>query len=139
MSVFSDRLHFTTQGNFDIHDITEEVKKKLSQSGMQNGLLTVFVPGSTGAVTTIEYEPGLLDDLKAFFDKIIPIKNDYNHNVAWQDNNGYSHLRASFVGASVSVPFCKGELTLGTWQQIIFIDFDCRNREREIIVQIIGE
>jgi secondary thiamine-phosphate synthase enzyme len=139
MTIFSERLQFATQGDCDIRDITEDVKKILSRSGIDSGLVTVFVPGSTGAITTLEYEPGLLEDLKVFFESILPIKRDYNHNAAWQDNNGHSHLRASLLGPSVSVPFSNHALTLGTWQQIIFIDFDCRHREREIVIQMIGE
>ena len=139
MGVFTDKLKLFTRGNCDIIDITAEISKLLVKSGMSYGTLTVFIPGATGAVTTVEYEPGLMHDIKELFEKIIPSTREYCHNAAWQDNNGHSHLRASLVGPSLSVPFCKGKMTLGTWQQIIFIDFDSRPREREIIVQIVGE
>jgi secondary thiamine-phosphate synthase enzyme len=101
--------------------------------------VTIFVPGSTGGITTIEYEPGLVQDLKTFFEKMAPKSGAYQHNIKWQDGNGYSHVRASLLGPGITVPFINGKMLLGKWQQIIFIDFDNRPREREIIIQIIGE
>lgn len=139
MGVYSERLRFSTKGNCHIIDITQEISKILSQSSMTNGTLTVFVPGATGAVTIMEYEPGLLQDMVEMFDRLISSKQNYHHNAAWQDENGHSHLRASLIGPSLSIPFIKSKLTLGTWQQVIFLDFDCRPREREIIIQIVGE
>lgn len=139
MPSFHKRLRIATKGNCDIIDITADVAKVVSVSQLKNGTATVFVPGATGAITTIEYEPGLLQDLKALFEKMVPVRPDYAHNAAWQDDNGHSHLRASLVGPSMSIPFLGGKMTLGTWQQIVLIDFDSRSRDREIVVQVVGD
>lgn len=139
MTVVSKRIKLNTKGDTDIINITDHVAAALSKTGLSDGVVTVFVSGSTGALTTVEYEPGLVQDLKAFFEKITPKIGSYEHNTRWHDGNGYAHVRASLLGPSVSVPFAKGLLMLGTWQQIIFIDFDNRPRSRELIVQIMGE
>jgi secondary thiamine-phosphate synthase enzyme len=139
MSVITKKIKINTKGDTDIIDITEEVKTIVSNSEMDSGIVTVFISGSTGGLTTIEYEQGLIQDLKNFFEKIIPKGVTYQHNLRWQDGNGYSHIRASLLGPSVTIPFVKKQLQLGTWQQVIFIDFDNRNRSRELVVQIVGE
>ena len=139
MPVAAKKIKINTKGNTDIIDITSKVQDSLSDAKIKNGILTVFVQGSTGGLTTVEYEPGLVQDLEAFFEKIAPKSGHYEHNVRWHDGNGYSHVRASLLGPSLAVPFIDKKLQLGQWQQIIFIDFDNRPRSREILVQIIGE
>ena len=136
--VITKKIKLNTKGDTDIIDITHQVASAVSKSDIANGIATVFVSGSTGGLTTVEYEPGLIQDLKDFFEKIAPKNGNYQHNMRWHDGNGYAHIRASFLGPSITVPFNNKELLLGTWQQIIFIDFDNRPRSREIIVQIIG-
>ena len=138
MIVLTLTLEKQTKGFTDIIDITVDIEDLVKQSNILEGLVTVFVPGSTGSITTVEYEPGLLEDLPEFFEKIIPQNVTYNHDRTWGDGNGYAHLRASLLGPSLSIPIVKGKMTLGTWQQIIFIDFDNRSRRRNIVVQIIG-
>jgi secondary thiamine-phosphate synthase enzyme len=132
-------LSLTTRGNADIHDITDEVARAVLQSGLKDGTVTVFCPSSTSGLTTIEYETGALDDLRRLFDEIIPPQRDYAHNARWGDGNGHSHVRAALLGASLTIPFVSGSLTLGTWQQIIYVDFDVRSRKRELILQLNGE
>lgn len=139
MAVQTSVLNVSTKGNTDIIDITEKINVIIRKSGFSAGIVTVFVPGSTAGISTIEYEPGLLKDIKLLFQKIIPEHEDYAHDKAWHDGNGHSHLRASLLGPSVTVPFTGKTLLLGTWQQVILVDFDNRRREREIILQIIGE
>ena len=139
MAVSTQRIHLRTKGHADIVDITDSVAEALNTSGLHNGILTVFVPGSTGGVTTIEYEPGLLKDLPEAFEKLAPTGIRYHHDDTWGDGNGYAHVRAALMGASFTVPFSEGRLILGTWQQIVLIDFDNRTRNRELIVQVIGE
>jgi secondary thiamine-phosphate synthase enzyme len=139
MTVKTASLNLSTRGNADILDVTEPIRGAVAESGVKNGSVTVFTPSSTSALTTIEYEVGALNDLRRLFDEIIPADRDYAHNARWGDGNGHSHIRAALLGASLSVPFVNGRLTLGTWQQIIFIDFDNRPRKRELILQIIGE
>jgi secondary thiamine-phosphate synthase enzyme len=139
MSVKTLSLTLSTRGHTDIQDITGPLTGCLDQSGLQNGILTVFCPSSTSAVTTIEYEPGVVSDLKRLFDEIIPANQPYAHNAAWGDGNGHSHVRAALLKASLTIPFVSGSLTLGTWQQVIYLDFDNRPRRRELVVQIIGE
>ena len=139
MSVITKKIKLSTKGDTDIINITAEVASAVLNSGLEDGSVIIFVPGSTGSITTVEYEPGLVHDLKDYFEKIAPKKGVYQHNIKWQDGNGYAHVRASFLGPGITVPFVNGKMQLGTWQQIIFIDFDNRPREREIIVQIIGE
>jgi len=139
MKIINKKIHLSTKGDTDIINITTEVASSVLNAELANGSVTVFVPGSTGGITTVEYEPGLVDDLKVFFEKIAPKSGVYQHNIRWQDGNGYSHVRASFLGPGITVPFINGKMQLGKWQQIIFVDFDNRPRERDIIVQIIGE
>lgn len=132
-------IKLSTRGNADVHDITDQVAAQVLQSGLKNGTATVFCPSSTSAVTTIEYESGALSDLKRLFDEIIPPNREYAHNARWGDGNGHSHVRASLLGPSLTIPFINGQLTLGTWQQVIYVDFDNRPRRRELVVQVIGE
>lgn len=139
MSVVSVKRSIKTRGNNDVLDITKEVASAVSGSGLGSGLATVFVTGSTAGVTTIEFEPGLVHDLGAAFDRIIPRQLEYKHHERWGDDNGHSHVRASLLGPSLSVPFEKGELSLGTWQQIVLIDFDTRPRTRDYLIQILGQ
>ncbi len=137
--VKTDKIKVETKGHTDIMDVTDKTADIVSKSGIRNGTATVFVPGSTGGMTTVEYEPGLIKDLKEFFEKLFPYKHPYAHNATWGDGNGGSHVRASFLGPSITVPLVNGQMTLGTWQQIIFIDFDTRKRGRELIVQVVGD
>ena len=139
MTVTTLTIHLGTRGDGDIHDITEAVERAVSESGLKNGSATVFTPSSTSALTTIEYESGALNDLRRLFEEIIPSNREYAHNARWGDGNGHSHVRAALLGASLTAPFVNGQLTLGTWQQIIFVDFDNRPRQRELILQVIGE
>ncbi len=139
MSVKTLSLSISTRGSADVQDITRPLSKCISDSGLENGILTVFCPSSTSAVTTIEFEPGVVNDLKRLFDEIIPANRAYAHDAAWGDGNGHSHVRAALLKASLTIPFVSGSLTLGTWQQVIFVDFDNRPRRRELVVQIIGE
>lgn len=137
MRVVTEYIHLSTKGNADVIDITPEVNEKLEAAGMKDGIVNINVIGSTGALTTCEYEPGLVKDIKQIFDKLIPAGR-YNHDQTWGDGNGHSHLRSSLVGPSLTIPFAKGSLILGTWQQIIFIDFDNRSRQRKIVFQFLG-
>ncbi len=139
MSVKTFEFSVSTHGGTDIIDITDQVQKIVNDSGIAEGNALVFVPGSTAGITTIEYEPGLLKDYPAFMEKIIPSGIRYHHDDTWHDGNGHSHVRAALQGASFVVPFTGSNLLLGTWQQIILIDFDNRKRNRRIIVQIQGE
>lgn len=136
--VITEKLHFSTKGNAQVINVTDDVVQKVASSGMSAGIVTVSVIGSTGAMTTCEYEPGLMKDIPELMDKLIP-QGPYHHDQTWYDGNGHSHLRASLVGPSVTIPFANGLLLLGTWQQIVFIDFDARGRSRELIVQMMGE
>ncbi len=137
--IVTETIELSTRGDADMHDITAAVAKKVRESGARSGIVTVFCPGSTGGVTTIEYESGALSDLKRLFDEILPADRDYAHNRRWGDGNGHSHVRAALLGPSLTVPFVDGELALGTWQQITFCDFDNRPRSRRLVVQIVGE
>jgi secondary thiamine-phosphate synthase enzyme len=139
MSVITRTIQLSTRGDTDIHDITDQVSQATAQSGVKNGIVTVFCPSSTSALTTIEYEPGCLSDLRRLFDEILSIEREYAHNARWGDGNGHSHVRASLLGASFTVPVVDNRLTLGTWQQLIYVDFDNRPRRRELVVQIVGE
>lgn len=139
MKVISDSLGFSTRGFSDMKDLTGDVSKKLSESGLKDGIVNLFVPGSTGGLTTIEYESGLVKDFSELMEKIIPSNKTYHHDARWGDGNGFSHVRASLVGPSLTVPFSGGTLNLGTWQQIVFVDFDNRSRSRTILLQFMGE
>ena len=138
MAVVTEYLHLSTEGNADVIDITPDIGRLLKGVKIEKGIATVSVIGSTGAVTTCEFEPGLVEDIREIFDKLIP-SGRYNHDEAWGDGNGHSHLRSSLVGPSLTVPFDRNGLILGTWQQIIFIDFDNRARDRKIAVTFLGE
>ena len=139
MPVQTISISVRTQGNADIHEITDQVANAISKSGLENGNVTIFCPSSTSGLTTIEYESGALSDLRRLFDEIIPSNREYAHNERWHDGNGHSHVRAALLGPSLTIPFVEGRLTLGTWQQIIYVDFDNRPRQRKLVVQLIGE
>ena len=132
-------ISLNTRGNADVHDITNQVAGLVADSGLKDGTVTVFCPSSTSGLTTIEYESGALSDLRRLFDEIIPQNREYAHNARWHDGNGHSHVRAALLGPSLTIPLVNGELTLGTWQQVIYVDFDNRPRQRQLVVQIIGE
>jgi len=137
--VVTERLSVKTKGECDVIDITSDVEHIVSQSGVESGTVTVFISGSTAGVTTIEYEPGVVNDFSAMWDRLVPRDINYRHDQRWGDGNGYSHVRASTLGPSLAVPFSSRELLLGTWQQIVVVDFDNRPRSREIVLQIVGE
>lgn len=139
MTVFTTELELSTRGHSDILDITPQVAAAVQASRLQAGIATIFCPGSTGGLTTIEYESGVLSDLQQVFDEIAPPDRDYRHHLRWGDDNGHAHIRAALIGPSLTVPFTGGRLTLGTWQQIVFIDFDTRARSRRLVLQVIGE
>ena len=137
--VKTETIKVKTKGNCDVVNITGQVSEVVSQSDMREGAVTVFNVGSTAGITTTEYEPGLVNyDLRAAFEKIAPEKGRYEHEETWHDDNGHAHVRASLLGPSLSVPVVDGRLTLGTWQQIILVDFDTRPRTRTVICQMIG-
>ena len=139
MTVKTKQLSIHTRGEGDILDVTSAVAEAVVETKLKNGIVTVFVPGSTGALTTIEYEPGLLKDFPDMLERVAPKNLVYEHEKRWHDGNGHSHVRASLIGPSLTVPFFNGRLTLGTWQQIIFVELDVRSRSRNLILQIIGE
>ncbi len=139
LRIVTDSISISTKGNTDIIDITGQVAAVVRKHKLTEGNATVFISGSTAGITTVEYEPGLRDDLPEAFEKIAPVGKLYHHDATWGDGNGYAHVRASLLGPTLIVPFSKGELLLGTWQQIVVIDFDNRNRSRKIVVQLIGE
>jgi len=132
-------INVSTSGDGDIIDLTPKVTESVGQSEITNGMVLVFVPGATAAITSIEYEPGLLADLPEFFERILPSGKSYHHDRAWGDGNGYAHLRSALIGASFTCPLISGRLVLGTWQQIVLLEFDNRPRQRGIVVQIQGE
>ena len=137
--IHSETISLRTKGFSDILDVTQQVDAVVGRSKIQNGLVTLFCPGSTGALTTIEYESGVLRDLQKAVEKIVPSNIPYEHDRRWGDGNGFSHVRAALIKPSLTVPLIKGKLILGTWQQIVFTDFDNRRRNRNILVHIIGE
>ena len=139
MGVVTSRFKIKTRGFSDIVNITPEVAKAVLGSGLASGIALVFVAGSTAGITTIEYESGAVSDLKQSLEELAPEDREYAHNQRWQDGNGFSHVRAALTGAGFSVPFGEGRLLLGTWQQIVLMDHDNRSREREVIVQMVGE
>lgn len=139
MAINTLSIELSTRGNADVQDITDAVADSIARSGIRDGIVTVFCPSSTSALTTIEYESGCISDLRRLFDEIVDPRRDYAHNARWGDGNGHSHVRAALLKASLTIPFVNGRLTLGTWQQIIFVDFDNRSRRRELVVQVIGE
>ena len=139
MSIIKQTIQLRTQGNADVVDITAQVETAVQNTALQDGIVTIFCPSATSALTTIEYESGCIGDLRRLFDEIADPKRPYAHNARWHDGNGHSHVRAALLGPSLTVPFVNGRLTLGTWQQIIYVDFDNRARQRELVVQVIGE
>lgn len=137
--VRTESITLSTQGNADIREVTGAISDTVARSGLKNGTATVFCPSATSAVTTIEYESGALSDLRRLFDEIVPVDRTYAHDARWHDGNGHSHVRAALLGPSLTIPFVDGRLTLGTWQQVIYVDFDNRPRRRELILQLVGE
>lgn len=137
--IYSDELSVKTKGEIEILDITDKVTKIIERSKIKNGIAVLFVPGSTGAITTIEYEPGLVQDMSKALERLFPKDIEYKHHERWHDYNGHSHVRASFLGPSLAVPVKNGKMTLGTWQQIVFLELDVGARDRKIQVQVIGE
>jgi secondary thiamine-phosphate synthase enzyme len=135
----NERVEFRTQGNGHILDITEQVSHKVQDSGLKSGTVTLFTPSATSGLTTIEYESGAVHDLQQLFDRIAPPDLDYRHNLRWGDGNGHAHVRHALLGPSLTIPFIEGRMTLGTWQQIVFVDFDNRPRSRSVVIQIMGE
>lgn len=139
MSVRTEYVELSTEAGCTIYDITDEVARAVERTQLRNGMVLVFVPGSTGAITTIEYESGAIYDLAAAIERLFPQDIEYRHNVRWQDGNGHSHVRAAMIGPSLTVPLVDGRMVLGTWQQIVFVELDVRPRRRRIVVQVMGE
>ena len=132
-------IKLQTKGDGDLIDITDSLSKAVKESRIGSGLVTAFVPGSTAGLTTIEYEPGLLRDFPKLMEKLIPSNKTYHHDETWHDGNGFSHLRSAIIGTDITVPFVNGQLTLGTWQQVTFCEFDNRARSRTVVFQIMGD
>jgi len=139
MPVHTARIELDTHGDAEVVDITGRLRASIAESGLSDGIACLFVPGSTGALTTIEFEPGCVSDLRSLFERVASRGLDYEHHRRWGDGNGHSHVRAALLGASLSVPFVDREPTLGTWQQVIFVDFDNKRRSRRLVVQLVGE
>lgn len=139
MKVFSFEKRYSTKGRSDMIDITSDVEESIKKSGFENGIVVAFVIGSTAAITTIEYEPGLKKDLPDVLEKIAPYDYNYEHHKTWHDYNGASHIRASLIGPSIVIPFSNSKPVLGTWQQVVLIDFDTHARERRVVFQVMGE
>lgn len=139
MKIVNEHREYSTNGSGDLIDITNELVRVLSKAGLAVGNMTVFVQGSTAGITTLEYEPGLIADVGEFYQKIVPSDHSYHHDETWGDANGFSHLRATLTGQSLTVPFESGTLLLGTWQQVVLAEFDNRPRKRLVIIQMIGE
>jgi secondary thiamine-phosphate synthase enzyme len=136
--VFSSEISIATKGDTDMLDITAHLERLVHDSGVQDGLACLFVGGSTGALTTMEFEPGVVEDLRAALQRIVPSGIEYQHHLKWKDGNGHSHVRAAIIGPSITIPIREGQLSLGTWQQVVFIELDVRPRKRDLIVQIFG-
>ncbi len=139
MAVISGNIQLATRGDGDVVDLTSAVSRIVRESLLENGIITIFCPSATSALTTVEYEGGCIADLQRLFDDLVPPDRDYAHNARWGDGNGHSHVRAALLKPSLTVPFIEGQLTLGTWQQIVYMDFDNRPRQRRLVTQIIGE
>jgi secondary thiamine-phosphate synthase enzyme len=137
--IHREEISLRTRGETDVVDITDRVRGILAESGAREGLVHVFAPGATAGLTTIEYEPGCVADLREALERVVPRDGHYEHNARWGDGNGFSHIRAALMGPSLSVPLAGGELLLGTWQQIVLVDFDNRARERRLVVTVAGE
>ncbi|SYZ72927.1 conserved hypothetical protein [Candidatus Zixiibacteriota bacterium] len=132
-------INFSTAGNGHIINLTDRIEEAINSTKISQGIAVVFVPGSTAGLTTIEFEPGLMKDLPEFFEKIIPSNTPYHHDLTWHDGNGFSHLRAALIGPDLTIPFSNRKMHLGTWQQIVFLEFDNRSRRRSAVIQIIGD
>ena len=139
MAVSTHVIEFRTSGFADVHDITSRVQDVISKSGIREGIVCVSCPGSTGGITTIEFERGVVDDLQNALERMVPMDMNYDHDARWGDGNGFSHVRSALLGTSKGFPVRGGRIELGTWQQIVFIDFDNRPRSRRITVQIVGD
>ncbi len=139
MEIITEHIKVSTKGNSEVVDITGEISEKIRKGGLQEGLVTVFVSGSTASVTTTEFEPGLQKDIPEMLERIAPADHRYRHNDTWGDGNGHAHVRASFLGPSLTIPFSKGKMLLGTWQQVVLIDFDNKSRYRDIVLQLMGK
>jgi len=139
MKVYQGEIEVNTKGENDMVDLTGEIERIVRESGVREGIACVFVPGSTGAVTTIEYEPGLMKDMPAALERIAPRDEYYHHHETWHDYNGHSHVRASIIGPSLTIPITNGKIVHGTWQQIVFMEMDVRSRHRRILVKVLGE
>lgn len=139
MAVYNSKIRIATKGENDIVDITDDIQGKVSKSELKEGICNIFVAGSTGTISTIEYEPGLKYDVPRALDKIAPKNQEYKHHETWHDDNGRSHVKATLMGASLTLPFQNGKIIHGTWQQIVFIELDTRSRNRDLIVQLVGE
>jgi secondary thiamine-phosphate synthase enzyme len=139
MSVYSDVININTKGESDIIDITESIQKSVKKSKIKEGIICIFLPGSTGTITTIEYEPGLKKDFPEALNRIAPKNIEYKHHETWHDDNGRSHIKASLMGPSLNLPITEGRLIHGTWQQLVFIELDTRPRDRRIIIKIVGD
>jgi len=139
MATYFEEIIKTSEANCKIFDITDDIVEIIEKSKIHNGIVTVFSIGSTTGITTIEYEPGLIKDIPKLMEKLIPTYQNYNHNETWGDGNGHSHLRSALIKTSLTIPLVKSEMTLGTWQQVVFIDFDNKQRTRRIAVQVMGE
>lgn len=136
--IYSAQVEVRTRGNSEMFDLTDQVQEIITKSGVREGIVCLFTPSSTSALTTIEYEDGALDDLRRALEQIAPQAAEYVHNLRWGDGNGHSHLRAALIGPSLTIPVNNHKMILGTWQQVLFIDFDVRPRQRNIVVQIMG-
>jgi secondary thiamine-phosphate synthase enzyme len=137
--VYTHFIHVDCRGYCDIHNVSPELSKAVRESGMKNGTVTVFIGGSTASITTIEYESGAVQDLKDAIQRLAPQEAYYQHNERWHDGNGFSHVRSALMGPSISIPLVEGQLQLGTWQQVILIDFDNKPRKRRVVVQMVGD
>ena len=139
MPVQTEAIEVSTRGHNDVVDVTDRLAAAIARTGLRNGIATVFVPGSTAGLSTIEFEPGAVKDIGLALEKVAPAAGHYHHHATWGDDNGNSHVRACLVGPSITVPFVDGRTTLGTWQQVVLLDFDTRSRDRKLVVQVIGE
>jgi secondary thiamine-phosphate synthase enzyme len=139
MKVVSDTIKLHTEGEGDMIDMTSQLSNIVKESKIKNGTVTIFVSGSTAAVTTIEYESGLIHDFPVMLSRIVPKDIEYEHDNTWHDGNGHSHVRSSLIGPSITIPIIHGKLTLGTWQQVVFLEMDTRSRNRTVILQIMGK
>lgn len=137
--IVSGEISFASKGFCHVVNLTDEIAEKVRHSGLAAGIVNVFTPSATSALTTIEFEPGLLKDLPEFFENVLPSDKSYHHDLTWHDGNGFSHMRSALIGPDITIPFLKGQLQLGTWQNVVFLDFDNRSRQRKVLVQIMGE